>query len=254
MRRFGLLARVLLILLIHNAALSASPEASSDQPVPAPRVVDCERSPDNHRCHLRQIVNCLTHQSTTCPMPVTVVDNTKQSDACRHSLYQWRPWQQGDDFVVLRDAKMCLPPYTRHGIAMPAAPVPGIEGARLPKRIWAFAWQIGLQQNIDVKNLSLVVNSPSTRTQDHLHVHIVTYRPDRIAACRSSRPCFSREVNDLGEIWETARALAAAGNLPTLPTYGILVFRTPGREDTYTVMIDANTQEGVEHFYTHAYP
>jgi CDP-diacylglycerol pyrophosphatase len=155
-----------------------------------------------------------------------------QHDVCEKSI---EVWAQTDDFVALRDIKMCgCRADFVHGLALPRRPVSGVEDGRRPEGIWAFAWAQG-RAKIAADELALVVNPKSERSQDQLHVHIVRLRP-QARAMLAALP--SRSLATLSDIWSQAQALADARSWRD---YSVMVIQNADK--TYRLIIDAHSLE-----------
>ena len=131
-------------------------------------------------------------------------------------------WAETQDFVVIRDHKMCgCPEGFVHGLAIPRARVTGIEDPNRPDGIWRYAWEIAQRTINDPSVIALVVNPTRLRSQDQLHVHILRLTKDarqRFAGLPVSR------LQDLDEVWRAAGQSAAEMNLDD---YGVLVAAHP---------------------------
>ncbi len=136
--------------------------------------------------------------------------------ACRQST---DVWALGEDYVALRDIKMCgCPAGFVHGLALPRNTVRGVEDPSRPDGIWEFAWAAAVGR-IDADSAALAVNPARRRSQDQLHVHLVRLKPDarpRLAGSIAGR------VANLNDVWGVAASGAA---LRGLDDYGVLVVR-----------------------------
>jgi CDP-diacylglycerol pyrophosphatase len=151
-------------------------------------------------------------------------------------------WGETDEFVAIRDVKMCsCPAGFVHGLALPRARVRGIEASPLPQGIWAFAWGVAQGKIAEESTIALVVNSVRTRTQDQLHVHLVRLRED----ARQSFSGRTASVPRLDEVWTTASQLAA--DRPSLKDYSVLVARD--LKGAFMVLVESN-DKSVERAYT----
>lgn len=131
-------------------------------------------------------------------------------------------WAATPDYVAIRDIKMCgCGRDFVHGLALPRQPVAGLEDPRRPAGIWSFAWGVARQRIADEGEIALVVNPPSLRTQDQLHIHLVRLK----SGVRASLAADSVRVQSLDDVWEAAarrRAEIAADS-------GVLVARDGDR-------------------------
>jgi CDP-diacylglycerol pyrophosphatase len=127
-------------------------------------------------------------------------------------------WAATADYVAIRDIKMCgCGRDFAHGLALPRHPVSGLEDSRRPAGIWSFAWDVARQRITEEDAIALVVNPPSLRTQDQLHVHLVRLKP----GVRASLAADSARVPSLDAVWG-----AAAHRRAEIPgDYGVLVAR-----------------------------
>jgi CDP-diacylglycerol pyrophosphatase len=129
-------------------------------------------------------------------------------------------WAETADYVAIRDIKMCgCPTGFVHGLALPRAPVTGVEDARRPAGIWPFAWQTARSRIADEQQIALVVNPPGKRTQDQLHVHLLRLIPGARARLLADSPA---RAPDLDLVWAVAARQAAARGFAS---YGVLVMR-----------------------------
>src|SRR5262249_32587725 len=118
----------------------------------------------------------------------------------------------------IRDIKMCgCPADFVHGLALPRFKVTGVEDPRRPAGIWAFAWDTARGRIADDRQIALVVNPPTERTQDQLHVHLVRLSPNARGRVASLAPA---KAERLDQVWEVASQRAAGGK-----DYGVLVAR-----------------------------
>ncbi|HEX4047976.1 MAG TPA: CDP-diacylglycerol diphosphatase [Elusimicrobiota bacterium] len=120
-------------------------------------------------------------------------------------------WDESADFVAIRDRKMCgCGGGFVHGLALPRAPVAGVEDPRRPAGIWAFAWKAARGKIPDEDRILLAVNGPQRRSQDQLHVHLIRLARsgrERLAALDPEK------VSRLDEIWPAAARSAARQGL-----------------------------------------
>jgi len=143
-------------------------------------------------------------------------DNACPGDwPCRSTI---EVWAEDGEYVAIRDRKMCdCPAEFVHGLAIPRTPVTGVEDARRPDGIWAFAWTAARKRIRDDSTIALVVSSKKLRTQNQLHIHLVRLR-------KHAREDFAQHttarVQQLNEVWATAARQAGAAGLDD---YGVLV-------------------------------
>jgi CDP-diacylglycerol pyrophosphatase len=131
-------------------------------------------------------------------------------------------WAMTGEFVAIRDRKMCgCPSGFVHGLAVPRAPVRGVEAPDRPDGIWAFAWAVAQERIGDDQRSALLVNSAWKRSQDQLHVHVVRLRDTAREGFVGRRAV----VRNLPEVWAAAKRLAAIG--PPMKDYGVLVASDP---------------------------
>jgi len=145
-------------------------------------------------------------------------------------------WAESDDFVALRDRKMCgCPEDFVHGLVLPRARVTGVEDPRRPDGIWSFAWAVARGRIGEESATALAVNPAEKRAQDQLHVHIVRLQKD--ARLRFKATHVAR-VRKLDEVWSVAGRIAAQAGLAD---YGVLVASHP--EGGFTVLVDKESPE-----------
>jgi len=164
---------------------------------------------------------------TRCVMPRAEID-------CRSCRNTTQVWAESEEFVVIRDRKMCdCPDGFVHGLAVPRSRVTGVEDAGRPDGIWDFAWAEAAKR-LKEDEIALAVNPKEKRSQDQLHVHIVRLR-------KGSLPDDMRRmvrVDSLRGVWEAAAGKAANLNWKD---YGVLVTRGAG--SGYMVVIDDGSPE-----------
>ena len=183
------------------------------------------------------VTNCLdptvVDYDKVCRWPI---DNS--TTACRNTTGLW---DKNDEFVVLRDRKMCdcLDDRTFvHGLAIPLAKVKGTEDPNRPVGIWQFAWDNAVKRIGNEAEIALVVNPPGNqRSQDQLHVHIVRLND---AGRRLIDAPHVSSVMSLADIWNKADNLAREKGFAY---YGVLVARNP--TGGFIVFVnDANLEYG----------
>ncbi|MFZ4480286.1 MAG: CDP-diacylglycerol diphosphatase [Rhodoferax sp.] len=151
---------------------------------------------------------------------------------CRKST---EVWALNDSFTAIRDIKMCgCPAGFVHGLALPIAPVRGVEDPKRPDGIWQFAWDTATQR-MEPESIALVVNPQFQRSQNQLHVHLL-----RLAADVRGRldKEITANVSDLSQVWDSAARSAASKGLGD---YGVLVVRRPQLD--YQVVVMAGSPE-----------
>lgn len=188
------------------------------------------------------ISNCLDVTALdyckVCGMPRTESVCPGQTD-CEHRL---EVWSESKNYIALRDRKMCgCPDGFVHGLAIPHAPVTGVEDPKRPSGIWRFAWEVAQKRIGDDLAIALAVNSARYRSQDQLHVHIVRLKKDARLSLAKLSPV---RIGSLDQVWSVAREKAQAQNLDD---YGVLVVAHP--EGGFLVIID---RESPEKKYTEA--
>jgi CDP-diacylglycerol pyrophosphatase len=145
-------------------------------------------------------------------------------------------WAETEEYVVLRDRKMCgCPDGFVHGLAIPRSRVTGVEDQRHPEGIWPFAWDIALHRIQDPREAALAVNPAGLRAQDQLHVHIVRLKK---GARQNFCSNYMTRVPSLDHVWAVASKLAAS---TWLYDYGILVTSHP--EGGFIVLVDRKSPE-----------
>src|SRR6185369_14498022 len=93
------------------------------------------------------------------------------------------------------------PPEFAHGLALPRAPVTGVEDPKRPAGLWAFAWKTARTKIADEGAILLAVNGPTRRTQDQLHVHMLRLSEGGRRKLLDERP---ERVVDLAQVWAAA--------------------------------------------------
>ena len=144
-------------------------------------------------------------------------------------------WRLSTRYAAIRDIKMCgCPSDFIHGLAMPRKVVTGVEDPNREEDIWQFAWDVGIER-IEAESLALVVNPPSQRTQNQLHLHIL--RLDQNARTRFDQ-YNTVYVDNLENIWFAADKVAKSKGLND---YGVLVAKA--RDGKYLVLVSQNSPE-----------
>jgi CDP-diacylglycerol pyrophosphatase len=182
------------------------------------------------------VTNCLDpavpDYGTRCCWPIET-----SAAACRKTT---GVWDMNDDYVILRDVKMCDCPADKtfvHGLAIPRARVTGSEDPHRPDGIWQFAWDNAVKRIGNEGDIALVVNPPGVgnRGQDQLHVHLVRLNDaGRRIVADSGAP----DVERLADVWRKADQLAAEKGLKY---YGVLVARHPA--GGFVVHVDDRNRE-----------
>ncbi len=177
---------------------------------------------DGNRDVLWNIVtNCLdptvADYDKICRWPI---DNS--AAACRKTTGLW---DKNDEFVIIRDRKMCDCLDNKsfiHRLAIPRTKVTGTEDPNRPVGIWQFAWDDAAKRIGNEAEIALVVNPPGkNRSQDQLHVHIVRLNDAGRRLIDAPDVC---SVMSLADIWNTADNLAKKKGFDY---YGVLVAKNP---------------------------
>ena len=143
-----------------------------------------------------------------CPLPI-------EGSACA-CLKTTEVWEKSDDYVAIRDRKMCgCPGGFVHGLALPRKQITGAEDKDRPVGIWRFAWQVAAKR-IEEPEVALLVNGKTCRSQDQLHVHIVKLNSEGHNFMGKN----AAKVADLAEVWSTAEELA---NKAQIKYFSVLV-------------------------------
>lgn len=170
---------------------------------------------------LEIVQNCLNVKTTNycqlCRAP-QLSANCSGTPSCSSSI---EVWAENDDFVAIRDIKMCgCPSDFVHGLVLPKSVVTGIEDDLRSDEIWQFAWNVA-EQRIPIQEIALVVNSKSKRSQNQLHVHLVRLKPGWNPKLESS---WMGTTENLSQIWSLASQVA---NAQQMTEYGVLVAKSP---------------------------
>ena len=144
-------------------------------------------------------------------------------------------WKLSARYAAIRDIKMCgCPTEFIHGLAMPRKVVTGVEDANREEDIWQFAWDVGIER-IEAESLALVVNPPSQRTQNQLHVHML--KLDQNARTRFDQYS-TTYVDNLQSVWFVAENLAKTKGIND---YGVLVAKA--LDGKYLVLVSLYSPE-----------
>ena len=180
----------------------------------------CASAGSSRDALLRIVTDCLDTQAPRycgrCPSP--------QAGTCDLQYPCTRTtevWAQTDEYVAIRDLKMCgCPDGFVHGLVLPRYPVMGPEDPRRPEALWRFGWDVARNRIRDEREIALVINPPALRTQDQLHIHLVRLLPDARARIDALRPAV---IARLEEVWLAARQHAAGRGLTA---YGVIVVQS----------------------------
>lgn len=144
-------------------------------------------------------------------------------------------WRLSTRYAAIRDIKMCgCPSDFIHGLAMPRKVFTGVEDPNREENIWQFAWDVGIER-IEAESLALVVNPPSQRTQNQLHLHIL--RLDQNARTRFEQYS-TVHVDNLEGVWFAAEKVAKSKGLID---YGVLLAKA--RDGKYLILVSPNSPE-----------
>ncbi len=184
---------------------------------------------------LEIVQNCLNIKTTNycqqCRAP-QLSANCPGISSCSSSI---EVWAENDDFVAIRDIKMCgCPSDFVHGLVLPKSVVTGIEDDRRSDEIWQFAWNVA-EQRMPIQEIALAVNPKSKRSQNQLHVHLVRLKSDLNPKLKSS---WVGTTEDLSQIWSLASQAAQARQMTE---YGVLVTHSP--QGGYRVALTSDSPE-----------
>ena len=184
-----------------------------------------------HRIVAQCLDSAVRDYCVWCPAPLR--GQCALDDDCRRTT---EVWAQTDEYVVIRDIKMCgCPADFVRGLAMSRAPVTGVEDSKRPAGIWTFAWTVARQRIPEEMEIGLAVNPAHLRSQDYLHIHLVRLRQDARKRLASRNPL---RVERLEEIWDAA---ARHGRGLGLPSYGVIVVRAS--DGNFLVAADGGSPE-----------
>ncbi|GFO61866.1 hypothetical protein GMST_41910 [Geomonas silvestris] len=169
---------------------------------------------------------------SSCRAPLDVAP-CAASRGCRDTT---QVWVETQEFVALRDRKMCdCTEEFVHGLVLPRTKVTGVEDPKRPEGIWKFAWAIAQSRIPEDAERALAVNPTGKRDQDQLHVHVVRLQKDARRRFAKAPNC---QVADLHEVWGTACRLAQAAGYAD---YGVLV--VSDTKGGYLVVVDRASTE-----------
>ena len=162
----------------------------------------------------------------------------RSDSACAASLEckkSTEVWALTDRYTAIRDIKMCgCPAGFVHGLALPLAPVRGVEDPKRPDGIWQFAWEVAVGR-MEAESIALVVNPRLERSQNQLHVHLLRLSKD---ARQQLEKHVAGKVDTLDQVWASAARGAAARGLND---YGVLVVQREQKD--YLVVVTADSPE-----------
>lgn len=215
------LALVTGVLLITSTLLAASADASDSRDVLLHIVTTCLNPAIADYCE-------------RCNWPRVGIACSRGTE-CKNTT---EVWAEDDDYVVIRDIKMCgCPDGFVHGLALPRSRVTGVEDPERPNGIWSFAWDAARKRIGDESAIALVVNPKGLRSQDQLHVHIVRLRSD---TRQKLDKLTVKRVPCLAEVWNAAAQRARAERLDD---YGVLVASHP--EGGFMMLVEKKSPERV---------
>jgi CDP-diacylglycerol pyrophosphatase len=192
---FASIAVLLLALLLHGPA-----SAINRSDILLDLVTHCV---DPHQANYCSLCRAPRVDATCAP----TVDCKKSTDV----------WALTDRYTAIRDIKMCgCPADFVHGLALPLAPITGVEDPLRPDGIWQFAWEEA-KKRINAESIALVVNPQSRRSQNQLHVHLLRLNTDARTRLLEKLAGY---VYDLEQVWTVASSEAS---IRGLKDYGILV-------------------------------
>jgi CDP-diacylglycerol pyrophosphatase len=198
---FGKLAAVFLSLLISLPGLAGSPRHSDILLDIVTHCVDTRSANYCQQCRAPTFASVCTAEKT-CQQTTDV-------------------WAMNEEFVAIRDIKMCgCPADFVHGLVLPRQVITGVEDPRRPQAIWDYAWQVGLTR-MEPSSIALVINPQNFRSQNQMHIHVLRFKPQASQALSQLQTV---EITDLNDVWRAATALAKA---QSLPDYGVLVRLAP---------------------------
>jgi CDP-diacylglycerol pyrophosphatase len=146
-------------------------------------------------------------------------------------------WDMNNDFIILRDSKMCDCLDNKafvHGLAIPRSKVSGSDASNRPDDIWKYAWNNAVKRFGNDSEIALIVNAPGNcRGQDQLHIHLV--RLNDAGHNLISKPDMS-SVENLDEVWKKADMLAKD---KMLDNYGVLIARHPEKQKEYIIYVES---------------
>jgi len=184
-----------------------------------------------HRIVARCLDSSVPDYCVWCPAPLH--GQCALDGDCRRTT---EIWAQTDEYVVIRDIKMCgCPAGFVHGLAMARAVVSGVEDPKRSADIWPFAWAVARQRIPEEMEIGLAINPAHLRSQDYLHLHIVRLRQDAPKKLASRNPL---HVERLEGVWDAAARHAAGLGLRS---YGVMVARAS--DGNFLVAADGGSPE-----------
>jgi len=205
---------------------------------------------DPARAQLEQIIDCL--RKPVCERQIP--EEKLEDELCVSSIYKWDEDPE-KRFVAIRDIKMCQSrrrahdPQFVHGLLMPLQHVCGVEDNKLYddsltylRSMWKRAWEVALSK-LPEEEIALVVNPPTIRSQDQLHIHIV--RRNRVSLPTD----WVKPLDGLDDVWRQARSFARTKGISD-SNYGILVCKSHGRFEMLVEPGKPLNQQNPERKYT----
>ena len=116
------------------------------------------------------------------------------------------------------------------GLALPRMRVSGIEDPRRPEGIWPFAWHVAKDRIGNEREIALVMNPKTARSQQLMHVHILRFRlgerahVDALPAGVETDGAVTLSLVNLHAVFAAAIATVGAERIGD---HGILVMRAP---------------------------
>jgi CDP-diacylglycerol pyrophosphatase len=148
-----------------------------------------------------------------------------------HRLDRDVVWARNAAFVAIQDMKACgCAASFVAGLALPRTRVSGIEDPRRPEGIWPFAWQVAKARIRNEREIALVMNPKTMRTQQQMHVHILRLQPGeraRLDALPAGVETDGAVVLPLASLQAVFAVAIAAVGVDHFGDHGILVARAP---------------------------
>ncbi|MCP9826306.1 CDP-diacylglycerol diphosphatase [Synechococcus sp. EJ6-Ellesmere] len=141
----------------------------------------------------RIIESCLPPENTGnyCKCPAFILSCCH--DRCEPD--QAVVWALTPSFVAIRNSYSCgCEPGFVAGLALPRQRLTGLEDPSRPDAIWPFAWTVAKVHLPSEDSIALLINPPSARSQNQLHVHILQLRPAWRTALDTDTPVLPEGV------------------------------------------------------------
>jgi CDP-diacylglycerol pyrophosphatase len=127
---------------------------------------------------------------------------------------------------------------------MPRSRVTGIEDPRRPEAIWPFAWRVAREHIPEEREVALVLNPASARTQNQMHVHIVRLTGDGRRLVDRPPPESARmKVGSLPDLSAVFAGVAGVVGTSAIGKQGVLIARAAAGDGWTMLLLENRSPE-----------